>query len=79
MIEKNLGNVERLVRLAFGVLFLGWAFKQPALNGVEWFVIVISVALILNGIFSRCYLWFVLDLNSCPPDEPDCSRDPTCT
>ena len=64
MIERNLGNVERVSRLLFGVIFATWAFSQPVLNGVEWFVIVISIALILNGIFSRCYLWYVLDLNT---------------
>jgi hypothetical protein len=64
VIERNLGNIERLVRLAMGLAFLAWALGQPALNGIEWFVIGISVALILNGVFSRCYLWFVLDINT---------------
>lgn len=79
MIEKNLGYIERLIRLAFGVLFLFRAFKQPNLNGIEWIVTAISVALILNGIFSRCYLWFMLDINSFPPEKPDCATDPSCT
>lgn len=64
MIERNLGNAERLVRLFLGVVFGGWALSQPALNGVEWFVTIVSIALILNGIFSRCYLWYILDLDS---------------
>lgn len=64
MIERNLGNVERVVRLVFGLAFLAWALAQPVLNGMEWFVVVISLALILNGIFSRCYLWYILDINS---------------
>jgi hypothetical protein len=37
---------------------------------VEWFVIVISVALILNGLFSRCYLWYVLDFSTCKRPDP---------
>jgi len=64
MIERNLDNVERVVRLLMGMAFAVWALAQPALNGVEWFVIIISIALILNGIFSRCYLWYVLDINT---------------
>ncbi|MFK8050427.1 MAG: DUF2892 domain-containing protein [Halioglobus sp.] len=64
MIERNLGNMERLLRLFFGMGFAAWAVAQPAMNGVEWFVIIVSVALILNGIFSRCYLWYILDLNT---------------
>lgn len=64
MIERNLGNVERVVRLLFGLAMGIWALSGPALNGIEWFVIVISVSLIMNGIFSRCYLWFILDVNT---------------
>lgn len=78
MIDRNLGNIERLFRLSCGVLLMAWAWSRPALNGVEWFVIVISTALILNGIFSRCYLWYVLDINTCPPGERDCPTDPSC-
>ena len=78
MIERNIGNIERVVRLALGLLLAGWAFQQPAMNGVEWFVVVISVALILNGVFSRCYLWYVLELNTCDPLQGDCQPDSTC-
>ncbi len=78
MIDKNLGNFERLFRLACGVVFLAWALTRPALNGIEWFVILVSTALILNGVFSRCYLWYVLDINSCTANDADCSTDPRC-
>ena len=78
MIERNLGNAERVVRLLLGMVFLGWAVTRPALNGIEWFVVVISTFLILNGIFSRCYLWYVLDINSCPDGDEDCRADRTC-
>jgi hypothetical protein len=64
MIERNLGNIERVVRLLIGVAFGGWAFMQPQLNGVEWLVIMTSLALILNGIFSRCYVWYLFDVNT---------------
>ena len=65
MIERNIGNAERIVRLFFGVLFGGWALMQPAMNSfVEWFIIIFSVSLMLNGIFSRCYLWYLLDVNT---------------
>lgn len=64
MIERNLGNIERVFRLLFGLVFAAWALSRPSLNGVEWFVILISTALILNGIFSRCYLWYILDLDT---------------
>jgi hypothetical protein len=78
MIERNLGNIERIFRLACGIALLAWALTRPALNGVEWFVILISTLLILNGVFSRCYLWYVLDLNTSSRSDSDRSSDPLC-
>ncbi len=79
MIERTLGNLERVLRLLAGIGLLAWALERPVLNGIEWFVILISVFLIMNGVFSRCYLWYVLDINSCDPAaDPDCRRDPSC-
>lgn len=64
MIEQNLGNLERVVRLVLGLSFATWAFTRPEMNGIEWLVTLISLALILNGIFSRCYLWYIWDINT---------------
>jgi hypothetical protein len=65
MIERNLGNAERIVRFFFGLLFGTWALMQPNMNTVvEWLIIIFAVSLMLNGIFSRCYLWYLLDVNT---------------
>lgn len=64
MIERNLGNAERVIRLAVGLIFGGWVLSQPALHSGEWALIVLFIALVLNGIFSRCYLWYLLDVNT---------------
>jgi hypothetical protein len=79
MIERNIGNVERIVRLFFGVVFAAVVLMQPSINTfVEWFVIIVAVSLMLNGIFSRCYLWYILDVNtrekadSCTPSNSVC-------
>ena len=78
MIERNLGNVERILRLLLGAGLMLWALGQGVMNLAEWFVVVISVALILNGIFSRCYLWYVLDINSCQNGDKDCRPEASC-
>ncbi|MEP5566844.1 MAG: DUF2892 domain-containing protein [Halioglobus sp.] len=72
-IERNLGNVERVTRLALGIFLIWLSVTSPYLNGIEWFVAIISTALILNGIFSRCYLWYVLDINTA--DNRKCSPE----
>jgi hypothetical protein len=77
MIERNLGNIERLFRLAAGLLLGLWAITATQMNAIEWFVLLIALFLILNGVFSRCYLWYVLDINSCDSNTDEgCS--PTC-
>ena len=74
-IERNLGNVERLVRLGLGIWLMVVAFTSPGLNGIEWFIGIVSTLLILNGIFSRCYLWYVLDIDTFNQREASCSQD----
>jgi hypothetical protein len=77
MIERNLGNAERLVRLLSGILMLVWASQQVSMNAIDWFVVVMATALVLNGIFSRCYLWYVLDINTCDDARGGCQPDST--
>ncbi len=78
MIERNLGNAERILRLLAGVMLLIWALGRDFMYLVDWFVVVVSIALILNGIFSRCYLWYVLDINTCQNGEKDCQTEASC-
>lgn len=73
MIERNLGNAERIIRLCAGSALILWLAVQPNVNGMDWFIAIISLALILNGVFSRCYLWFVLDLNTHKTSTPRCA------
>lgn len=74
-IERNLGNVERVIRLLLGVWLMVVAITSPGLNGIEWFVGIISTCLILNGIFSRCYLWYVLDIDTHKAGAGSCAQD----
>jgi len=74
MIERNLGNAERILRLLAGFGLVIWAFLQPEMNAVEWFTTVVALMLILNGIFSRCYLWYVLDVSTRKEGYPSGGR-----
>ena len=72
MIERNLGNVERVVRLIIAAIFMVWATNQHSMNGIEIMVVVIAVLLMLNGLFSRCYFWYFLDLNTADNEKSHC-------
>jgi len=64
MIERNLGNLERVIRLALGMIIVGLAVSAPTLSLTELFVGFIGLTLILNGVFSRCYVWYFLNLDT---------------
>jgi hypothetical protein len=65
MIETNLGNFERAVRLLVGLVMGGWALARPELDAIAWLAAVSSVCLLLNAAYGRCYLWHLLDISSC--------------
>ena len=75
MIEKNLGNVERIIRLCTGSALILWLAVQPAVSGMDWFIAIVSLALILNGVFSRCYFWFILDIDTQKGPTTMCSTN----
>lgn len=66
MNEKNIGNVERVIRVVFAVGLTIWILSQPSFSLTEAFVALTAFFLFLNGVFSRCYLWFVLEVNTTP-------------
>ncbi len=78
MIAKNLGNAERIVRLLLGVLVAGITAMQPEFGAFETLTSIIALFLVLNGLFGRCYLWFLLDVSSCGcnsvPQERFCGK-----
>ncbi len=64
MIERNIGNVERLLRFTFGVGLIVLLLSQPAVTAVEWFIGALAVMLILNGISARCFFWSWFGVNT---------------
>ena len=77
MIDRNLGNAERVIRLVLGIALALWTVTRDSMNGIEWFVALCSLFLVLNGIFSRCYLWYILDLDSSKVEDPGCVLEST--
>ena len=63
MIERNLGNLERVIRLLLGITLV-WLLVRDGVTPMDSFTAVIALFLILNGLFSRCYLWYIFDVNT---------------
>jgi hypothetical protein len=71
MIDRNLGNLERVIRLLFAVVFSLWALTRPEMSLAEWAVLLLALFFFLNGLFSRCYLWYILDINTYRDTQTD--------
>jgi hypothetical protein len=72
MIERNLGMAERLLRLAGAIILAGWAVSRDSHDLLTPLALVAATALLLNFVFSRCYLWSLLGINSCGGERGNC-------
>lgn len=78
MIDKNLGNVERVMRFLAGLALGYWVLIQPHLTWVEWTAGVAALFLVLNAFFSRCYLWHMLGFDTCKGQSKNCPDNSPC-
>lgn len=76
MINRNLGTIERLIRLAGAVLLSGWLLARGSHDILSVVAGVAALALFANALFSRCYLWALLGINSCDPEDEPCGAPP---
>lgn len=64
MLERNLGNTERLVRFSIGVAMGTWLLLQAEWSALHWIATAAVAALLLNALTSRCYLWAALNITT---------------
>lgn len=64
VIPKNLGSIERAIRLLFAALLMLWVWQGDGSIATEAAAGLAACALVWNAIFGRCYLWRWLGLNS---------------
>ncbi|MFN2329292.1 MAG: YgaP-like transmembrane domain [Chromatocurvus sp.] len=72
MIESNLGGTERVLRLIGAIILTAWVASRDSHDILTPLALLAATALTLNFLFSRCYLWALLGLNSCKNDEKGC-------
>lgn len=77
MIQRNIGNAERVVRLLLAVLLFGWVINGAAVGAPQVTALIAAFALLWNSIFARCYLWKWVGISTCPErggncDQPEC-------
>lgn len=63
MTSKNIGTVDRILRLILGMGFLALAWWQSS-----WILLAIGLFCLYEAIASWCVLYAILGKNSCPRD-----------
>ncbi len=64
MLAKNVGTVDRIVRIVVGLVLLSLFFMYP---DASWrYYTLIGVVPLLTGLFSTCPLYSMLGISSCP-------------
>ncbi len=61
---KNVGSVDRVLRVILGLSLLGWALLGPASN-YSWLGFI-GIVPLLTAAISWCPLYALLGINTCP-------------
>ena len=66
----NVGNLDRIIRVLFGLILLGIPFSNFLTS--DWLgqflagvAILIGLALLVSGIIARCFVYRAFGINTC--------------
>jgi hypothetical protein len=72
MIERNIGQTERIVRFLLGLVLLGFVIASGSFGAPQALALIAALALFWNSIFARCYLWKWLNVSTCTASKGAC-------
>ena len=64
MFSKNVGGIDRILRVVAGLVLIGLFFAFPEASWRYW--LLIGVVPLITGLFSMCPLYSILGINTCP-------------
>ncbi|MBL7894903.1 MAG: DUF2892 domain-containing protein [Bacteroidia bacterium] len=68
--KKNMGNMDRMIRLILAAVLLIVVFATNLTDGVLSYVLLgVSATFILTSLISFCPLYPLLGINTCPREE----------
>lgn len=65
MFATNVGGIDRILRIAVGLVLLGWFFFDQG-TGFWHYAKLIGIVPLLTGLLSTCPLYSVVGLSTCP-------------
>ena len=69
MLAKNMGTVDRLLRIVVGIALIAAFFMTPATGGWHY-AYLIGIVPLLTGLLSSCPLYSILGINTCGVKQP---------
>jgi drug/metabolite transporter (DMT)-like permease len=64
MLKKNVGGIDRVLRIVVGLALLAAFFALPEMTG-RW-LLLIGIVPLATGLMSSCPLYSVLGVSTCP-------------
>jgi drug/metabolite transporter (DMT)-like permease len=64
MLKKNVGGIDRVLRIVVGVALLAAFFALPDMAG-RW-LLLIGIVPLATGLMSSCPLYSILGVSTCP-------------
>lgn len=60
--EKNVGSIDRIIRIVVGIVLLLWGVGNGGLLG--WIAVILGLIVLLTGILGWCWLYKLLKINT---------------
>lgn len=68
MFARNVGTLDRIVRVVVGIALLAAFFLTPAASGWHY-LYLIGIVPLFTAIFGTCPLYSILGISSCPAGQ----------
>jgi uncharacterized membrane protein HdeD (DUF308 family) len=66
----NLGNIERGIRIALGVVLIGVGYLADLPTGAAVAVYLVGAVAVITGLAGFCPAWKLLGINTCAAKSP---------
>lgn len=63
--NKNVGGIDRFLRVALGIVLVLVGLFSPISGGVKNIVFIVAVIALFTGVVGFCPLWKILGINTC--------------
>ncbi|MEZ5913150.1 MAG: DUF2892 domain-containing protein [Paracoccaceae bacterium] len=65
MFKTNVGGIDRIIRIALGVVLIALYFMNPGMS-LGWLALVVGIIALATGALKSCPLYSILGLSTCP-------------